>query len=223
MKISLIALKRKMILNGCWSLIRKELVLKILLEKRAKGIKMPHDILKSIKKLSMKRGAKNPISSLKSSRRWFKTQTWAMRMTANCFKSLESAPGILMTSRSRRSTFKGRSIRLALSSSANGWRRDSVNLLIAILIMGSSSKLRSFSKWFRPAHSSSRQDHTKFLHSWGPVWPTATTSHLSMSWTHLSQSKTWFQSLARMLMRQPGRFSLLPPKSIKLTGFWKMR
>jgi hypothetical protein len=33
-----------------------------------------------------------------------------------------------------------------LSSSANGWRRDSVNLLIAILIMGSSSKLRSFSK-----------------------------------------------------------------------------
>ena len=223
MKRSLIALKRKMILNGWRSLIRKDRTLKILLEKRAKEIKMPHDMLKSIKKLSMKRGAKIQISSLKNSRRWFKTQTWAMRMTANCFKSLESVPGILMMSRSRRSTFKEGSIRLALSSSANGWRRDSVNLLIAILLMGSSSKLRSFSKWFRPAHSSSRQDHTKFLHSWGPVWPTAATSHLLMSWTHLSLSKTWLPTLARMLMRQPGSFSLLPPKSIKLTSFWKMR
>jgi hypothetical protein len=69
MKRSLIALKRKMILNGWRSLIRKELTLKILLEKRAKGIKMPYDILKSIKKLSMKRGDKHPISSLKGSRR----------------------------------------------------------------------------------------------------------------------------------------------------------
>jgi hypothetical protein len=69
MKRSLIALKRKMILNGWRSLIRKDRTLKILLEKRAKEIKMPHDMLKSIKKLSMKRGAKIQISSLKSSRR----------------------------------------------------------------------------------------------------------------------------------------------------------
>jgi len=63
-----------------------------------------------------------------------------MKTIVHCFKSLANEHGTLMTRPSRRNISRGRLTLPVLTSSANGWRLESVINLRAFLIMGLSSR-----------------------------------------------------------------------------------